>query len=89
MKIKQEQGEGSRKVGTNLQIYDGLAIMKVEQVSQGKGYVRIGVDLKHTNKILVIKAKQVEQIFKKANLQNLDLKDDAKIKIINPSNARM
>jgi hypothetical protein len=63
--------------------------MKVEQVSQGKGYVRIGVDLKHTNKILVIKAKQVEQIFKKANLQNLDLKDDAKIKIINPSNARM
>ncbi len=60
MKIKQEQGEGSRRVGTNLYIYDGLAIMKVEQVSQGEGYVKIGVDLKHTNKILTIKAKQVK-----------------------------
>jgi hypothetical protein len=60
MKIKQEQGEGSRRVGTNLYIYDGLAIMKVEQVSQGEGYVKIGVDLKHTNNILTIKAKQVK-----------------------------
>jgi hypothetical protein len=53
-KIKQEQGEGFRTVGTNFYIYDGLAIMKVEQVSQGEGYVKIGVDLKHTNKFLAI-----------------------------------
>jgi len=59
--------------------------MKV-QVSKGEGYVKIGVDLKHINKILAIKTKQVKP---KENLQNLDLKDDVRIKIINSSNARM
>lgn len=65
--------------------------MKIEQVSQGEGYVKIGVDLKHTNKILAIKTKQVKpkEKKKKENLQNIDLKDDVRIKIINSSNARM
>jgi len=60
MTIKQEQGKGSKKVGTNLQIYDGFPSVKVEQVSQGEGSKRIGVDFKHTYQIPIVKVKQIE-----------------------------
>lgn len=45
---------------TNLQIYDGLPIVKVEQISQGEGYVRVVLDLKHTNNILTVKVEQIK-----------------------------
>jgi hypothetical protein len=60
MKIKQKQGKGSKKVGTNLQIYDGFPSVKLEQVSQGEGFTRIRVDFKHTNQIPTVKVEQVE-----------------------------
>ncbi len=60
MTIKQKQGKGSKKVGTNLQIYDGFPSVKVEQVSQGEGCTRIRVDFKHTNQIPIVKVEQVE-----------------------------
>jgi hypothetical protein len=41
-KVKLE--EGSKRVGTSLQIYDMLK--KKKQVSQGEGLVRVRVDLK-------------------------------------------
>jgi hypothetical protein len=61
MTIKQKQGKGSKKVGTNLQIYDGFPNVKVEQVSQGEGSTRIRVDFKHTNQIPIVKMEQVNQ----------------------------
>ncbi len=67
---------------TNLQIYDGLPIVKVEQISQGEGYVRVVLDLKHTNNILTVKVEQIRHKKRKANLQNPDLKDNVRIIII-------
>jgi hypothetical protein len=64
-------------VRTNFQIYDGLPIAKVEQISQGDGYVKVGVDLKHTNKILIVKVEQI-----KHKKRNVDLKDNVRIIVI-------
>jgi hypothetical protein len=69
-------------VKTNLHICDGLPIVKVEQISQGEGYVRGVVDLKHTNNILTVKVEQIRHKKRKANLQNLDLKDNVRIMLI-------
>ncbi len=42
MKVEQvSQREGSMRVRTNFQIYDGFPIVKVEQVSQGEGSKRV------------------------------------------------
>ncbi len=60
MKVKQKQGEGSRRVRANIQIY-GFPIVKVKQVLQGKRFVKIKVDLKHIDKITTIKVEQIEQ----------------------------
>jgi hypothetical protein len=69
-------------VRIDLQIYDGLPIVKVKQILQGEGYVRLGVDLKHTNKILNVKVEQIKHKKRKADLQNPDLKDDVRIIVI-------
>lgn len=42
MKINQEQGEGSMRMGTYFQIYDGFPIVKIKQISQEEGSMRIG-----------------------------------------------
>jgi hypothetical protein len=67
---------------TNLQIYNGLPITKVEQISQGEGYVKVGVVLKHTNKILTIKVEQIKHKKRNVDLQNVDLKDNVRIIVI-------
>ncbi len=42
MKVEQvSQGEGSTRVRTNFQVYDGFPTVKVEQVSQGDGSKRV------------------------------------------------
>ncbi len=66
----------------DLQIYDGLQIVKMEKISKGEGYVRVGVDLKHTNKILTIKVEQIKHKKRKEDQQNLDLIDNVRIIII-------
>jgi len=60
MKIKQEQGEGSRRVRANLQIY-GFPTVKVKQVLQGKRFVKTKVDLKHIDKITTMKVEEIKQ----------------------------
>lgn len=61
VKIDQEQGEGSTRMGTYLQIYDGFPIVKIKQVSQEKWSMIIKVDLKNTCKTPTIKMKQVKK----------------------------
>jgi hypothetical protein len=68
-------------VGTNLQIYDGLPTINVEQVSQGDRSIKAKVDLKHTNQISILKVEQVEQK-EKGRFAKSNLKDDVKIRFI-------
>ncbi len=41
------QGEGSKRVRTNFQIYHGFPTVKMEHILQGEGFEKTKVDLKH------------------------------------------